>query len=109
MAFDPRCGVQFLELTSHDTESLVADLDRLPIFVTRLSTSHFSLGTIDGTDRIEFLIASDIGSFFAPNLSVTNGLHFHNVESVELASGGQLALLTGSKNTEISIRSLENT
>lgn len=101
-------GNHLLELTGHDTEALVIDLDRLPGFITKLSISHFASVTMSGTDSVDYLIAADIGSVFAPNLSITNGLHLHNVGSVDLASGGQLALLTGTA-TEFSVRSLEHT
>jgi hypothetical protein len=105
-------GNQLLELTGHDTEALIINLDQLPAFVTKLSLSHFASVTMLGSDPVDILMASDVGSLVAPNLNIshsaTSGVYLHNVGAVELASAGAMLVLTGEK-TDLTVRSLDET
>lgn len=110
--FDASFSINFgntqLVLSGHGDESLTVNLDLLPAFVTNLRIASFSSVTFTGTDRVDNLVVSDVGSIVAPNLSVTKSLHINNVASVDLASAGLIAVLNG-KDMALSVRSLEST
>jgi len=107
-SFSTNFGNTQLVLNGHGIEVLTIDLDRLPSFVTNLKISSFATVNFVGTDRVDNLVASDVGAVIGSNLSVTKSLHVNNVGSVDLASAGAMAVLKGTA-TSLSVRSLGET
>ncbi|HVS51486.1 MAG TPA: hypothetical protein VHD62_03955 [Opitutaceae bacterium] len=101
-------GNHRLVLTGSDTSSITIDLDQLPSYITSLKISSFADVKIVGTDRVEDLIITDVGSVNAAGLDVTDATFTTNVHSLTVDSLGTNAVLSGS-TMSLTAHSLENT
>jgi hypothetical protein len=108
VAFSERIGQSELFITGPHSGSLAINFDLLPAFITAVTVRNFDTVTFTGVDQLKKLVASDIKTLDADNISVGVGLYATNVQSVSLAAGGEIAVLNGSAS-RIEIASLQQT
>lgn len=107
-SFSSNFGNHQLVLSGTSATSLTIDLDQLPAFITNLSISTFGNVQILGTDHVDNLILTSIGSVSAQNLSVSQGSSVKDVGSLSIASLGINAVFSGS-DTKLTATSLDGT
>jgi hypothetical protein len=108
VAFSERIGQSELFITGPHSGSLAINFDLLPAFITAVTVRNFDTVTFTGVDQLKKLVASDIKTLDADNISVGVGLYATNVQSVSLAAGGEIAVLNGAAS-RIEIANLEQT
>lgn len=98
-SFDPNApvGVYRLMLVGDSNANVTIDFDKLPSFVTSLNVSHFDSIVFEGKDTLVNLIASDVNSLKAPEISVIFGLEATNVDYIELSSVKGYASIQGDR------------
>lgn len=95
VSFSERIGQSELFITGPHRGSVTVDFDLLPAFVTAVTIRNFDAVTFTGVDHLKKLVASDIKSLSADKISVSVGLYATNVQSVSLATGGEITVLNG--------------
>ncbi len=108
VAFSERIGQSEVFITGPHSGSLTINFDLLPDFVTAVTVRNFDTVTFTGFDHLKKLVASDIKTLDADNISVGVGLYATNVQSVSLATGGEIAVLNGAAS-RIEIANLAQT
>ena len=108
VAFSERIGQSELFITGPQGGSLAVNFDLLPAFITAVTVRSFDTVTFTGVDQLKKLVASDIKTLDADNISVGVGLYATNVQSVSLATGGEIAVLNG-VSSRIEIANLDQT
>lgn len=106
--FNTRFGNSRLEIVGTADSSLSIDFDRLPEFVTSIAISNFDKVEFTGIDKLDTLIATNIGSLDAPGITLKTGLSTTNVGEIALAFTGDIAVLKGTA-TELSATSVTGT
>lgn len=89
-------GVYRLMLVGDETSTVKIDFDKLPAFVTSISVSKFDTITFSGTDSLVNLVAKDVNSLVAPQIS-TVGFEAKNVDYIELKSVSGYASIEGNR------------
>ncbi len=89
-------GVYRLLLVGDETSTVKIDFDKLPAFVTSISVSKFDTITFSGTDSLVNLVAKDVNSLVAPQIS-TVGFEAKNVDYIELKSVTGYASIEGNR------------
>jgi hypothetical protein len=108
LAFNPRIGSSELIITGTAHSNLTINFDILPAFVTSVNISHFDAVLFTGSDTLTKLVAADIDTLHAPGISINLGVYSDHVNQLTLATGGGLALLTGT-STKLEIAKLDGT
>ena len=108
LGFNARIGSSELFVTGSSAGTMTIDFDLLPSFVTAVTVQDFENVTFTGTDVLNKLVATNIKTLDADNITVKVGLYANNVQTVSLASGGGFAVLNGS-SSKLEIANLDNT
>jgi hypothetical protein len=95
VSFSERIGRSELFITGAFRGSVTVDFDLLPAWVTAVTVRYFDAVTFTGVDQLKKLVASDITTLSADKISVSVGLYATNVQSVSLATGGEITVLNG--------------
>ena len=108
-SFSTNFGNHQLVLTGSSDLSVTIDLDHLPSFITNLDITSFKNVVMVGSDHIDNLILTNIGSVAAPGLTVTQATSATDVGSLTIAYlGANNAVLWGSDMT-LTATSLDGT
>jgi hypothetical protein len=107
-SFSTNFGNHQLVLTGNSDSSLTIDLSQLPAFISNLKISSFGDVHLLGTDHVDNLILTSIGSVAASNLSVTQATFTSDVAALDVASLGINAVLDGS-DMSLTAHSLDGT
>lgn len=108
VSFSERIGQSEIFITGSNLGTVTINFDTLPSFVTAVTVKNFDTVTFSGTDSLQKLVASDIKVLDAKSISVSTGLYATNVGSVSLATGGEIAVLSGTAS-KLDIARLDNT
>jgi hypothetical protein len=108
VSFSERIGQSEIFITGSNLGTVTINFDTLPSFVTAVTVKNFDTVTFSGTDSLQKLVASDIKVLDAKSISVSTGLYATNVGSVSLATGGEIAVLSGTAS-KLDIARLDTT
>lgn len=89
-------GVYRLLLVGSEETDITIDFDKLPSFVTSINVSKFDSITFSGKDSLANLVAKDVNSLVAPEIS-TVGFEAKNVDYIELKSVSGYASIEGNR------------
>lgn len=97
-SFDPNApqGVYRLMLVGDSNATVKINFDLLPSFITSINVSKFDSIVFEGKDSLVNLIASDVNSIRAPEISVI-GFDARNVDFIELKSVSGYASIQGDR------------